>query len=376
MNLSYYVRIGCGAALAGLLAGDAFADISAFNAAVKAGNYKAAAAEAKGVWASWNPSDPDTATVAREFGFASYVSGDYGAARDYGYFLKDKGATLAKPDDQPATSRVLLAAASFRLAANDATRAELSEALKAREAAPGLDSMSMLASEALYKADWAAGRWRDAGASGMMAYRILSRGGDSLAARAFEARTTAGAGDFLGQRDKTDYDTMIDTHDAIIDAIDTAADPKRRQALVNLSFTAKAWAQSIFAFFDSVQQTGSSIPVRVKYREMKRPQKPFFDSGDGAAAEWCELEVNARAIDYPSSPLFNGMVGTVIVRLDLDENGRVSNAQTLAAVPAKHFSEAVMDAAPNFRFVRASKAAPGCSVARKDYVFTISFLMG
>lgn len=357
-----------------MIAGAALADIGAFNAAVKSGNYKAAAAEAKGVWANWNPSDPDTATVAREFGFASYVAGDYAGARDYGQFLKDKGTTLSKPDDQPATSRVLLAAASFRLTANDATRKELFESLQAREAAPGLDSMSMLAAEALYKADWAAGRWRDAGASGMSAYRILSRGGETLAPRALEARTTGAAGDFLGQRDKTDYDNMIDTHDAIIDAIDAAKDPKRRQALVMLSFTAQAWGLSIYSFFDSVQQTGSSIPIKVKAREMRNPQFGYFASG-GAPFEGvaCDIEVNGRAFKYPQSAAYNGMVGTVLVRFDIDAEGRVTDAETLAAVPARHFSDAVMDAVPKLRFTRTSDSPADCTIARKNHVFTLMF---
>ena len=61
----------------------AMADIKAFNAAVKAGNYKQAAVEAKSVWATWDRQDRDTAVMAREFGFVSYVAGDFAAARDF-----------------------------------------------------------------------------------------------------------------------------------------------------------------------------------------------------------------------------------------------------------------------------------------------------
>ena len=374
VKFSHHVRIACAIALVAVSAGAALADISAFNAAVKAGDFKTASVEAKGVWATWNPSDPDTATVAREFGFASYVAGDFAAARDYGQFLRDKGGTLAKPDDQPATSRVLHTAANFRLAATDATRKDLSDALQAREAAPGVDSISLLAAEALYKADWAAGRWDEVNASGMSAYRIISRGGDAVSVRALEAQTTAAAGAFLSRRDKDDYDTMVDAHDAIIEAVDTATDPKRRAALVTLSFTARAWAHSILSALNTSSQTGSLIPIKAKYREMRYPERGYFDSdGSSSPGNACDIEVNTNAFTYPRSALYKGMVGTVLMRFDLDEEGRVVDAETLAAVPARQFSAAVMDAVPKIRFTRISGSSSNCTIARKNYIFTLMF---
>ncbi|HOZ26952.1 MAG TPA: hypothetical protein PK080_06310, partial [Hyphomonadaceae bacterium] len=64
-----------------LIVAPASADIKSFNAAVTAGNYKQAAIEAKAVWAGWDRQRPDTALIAREFGYVSYVAGDYAAAR-------------------------------------------------------------------------------------------------------------------------------------------------------------------------------------------------------------------------------------------------------------------------------------------------------
>ena len=71
MKLANFIRVGLASWFLALLTGAAFADIGAFNAAVKAGDYKTAASEAKVIWAGWNHADPDTAVVAREFGFAS-----------------------------------------------------------------------------------------------------------------------------------------------------------------------------------------------------------------------------------------------------------------------------------------------------------------
>lgn len=373
MTIRHAIRVMLAAILASTFAASASADIAAFNAAVKAGDYKTAAAEAKVIWSTWDKADQDTAVLAREFGFASYVSGDFAGAQMFGQFLKDNGATLAKPDDQPATSRVLLSAASFRLKSDDSTRKDLLESLKVREAAPGLDTTSLLASEALYKSDWAAGRFGAASESGMLAYRIISRGNEVLAPRALEARSTAAAAGFLGGRDQQDYGQMMDAHDAIIVAIDAAKDPKRRQSLVNLSFNMEAWGNATYQFFDSAEQIGSSIPMKIKRRDFTRPQYTYFPDEPGPTADsYCNLDINERAINYPQSSAFSGIVGSVIVKMDIDAEGRISNVESLASVPARQFSEAVEDAAPRLKATR-SGGAPGCSVARENYIMTFVF---
>src|SRR4029077_4732879 len=102
-----------------------FADMKAYNAAVKAGDYKAAAEEAKSVWPSWDKSQPETATVAREFGFAALIAGDNSSARDFGRFLTEKGASLPTPDDQPLVSAVLFRSADYKITHQPAALAPL-----------------------------------------------------------------------------------------------------------------------------------------------------------------------------------------------------------------------------------------------------------
>lgn len=359
------------------LASAAFADIKTFNAAVKVGDYKKAAVEAKDAWATWDKADPDTAVVAREFGFASYVAGDFAAARDYGQFLKDNGAKLPTPDDQPETSRVLLAAANYRLGAADVTRNALFDALKAREAAAGLDSMSLLAAEALYRGDWASGVWSRAGESGALAYRLIGRGGESLAPRALEARASSAAAGFLGGRDKGDYDVIMDTHDAIIDAIDTATDPKRREALVTLSFTVQAWGHSIWTYFSSAEQIGSNIPVKAKQRPFREPKYAYFPAEiPSAALNACPVDLDTSALRYPSSASFKGMVGTVIMKFDLDSEGRVTKSEVLSAVPARYFADEITKAAPRMRAKPLKDAPAGCKIERTNWIFTFLFRIG
>ena len=355
------------------LATAAFADIPAFNAAVKAGDYKKAAAEAKAIWSTWDKADRDTAVLAREFGFASYVSGDYAAAQMFGQFLKDNGATLATPDDQPATSRVLLAAASFRLKSEDATRKDLLDALKAREAAAGVDNVSVLAAEALYKADWAAGAWDKASESSGLAWRLLGRAGPGLSYRALDARAAFATSGFLSGPDKADYDNIADAHDAVVAEINAALNPQKRLSFAPMKYQLEAWAMSVGSYFHSGQQTGTNIPINVKQRELAKLDQPMFPESVLTGDQCQKADLQWPIARYPTGALYRNMVGSVIMKMDTDEAGRVTKWEVLAAVPARHFSKAVEDSVPNIYWKRTSADKPDCSLKATSRVAYFMF---
>lgn len=353
-------------------AGLAFGDIKGFNAAVQAGDYRKAAAEAKTAWPAWDKSDPDTAIVAREFGFASYVAGDFAAAREYGIFLRDNGKTLPTPDDQPVSSAVLLAAAEFRLGANDTTRAALLNALKAREGQTGIDNLSVLAAEALYKFDWSKSDWAKASETGDLAWRLLDRAGIQLALRALDARAAGAAAGFLGGPDKDDYDRIVDTHDAVIAAID-AADPARRIAFAPLKYQLEAWAISTALYFKAADQIGSNIPIRVKERKLKIPAQPIF--AEESTEKVCKGDPQWPDMQYPQAAAYRGMIGTVVLRIEIDAQGRPVSSETLAAVPARHFAKTVEEAVPKMTLRRAKDDPPGCTLAQKSMITYFTFRM-
>src|SRR5689334_1369714 len=64
----------------------ASADIKTFNEKVGARDFKAAAAEAAATWPTLDKSRKDIAIIAREFGFAAYMAGDFSAARTFAEF--------------------------------------------------------------------------------------------------------------------------------------------------------------------------------------------------------------------------------------------------------------------------------------------------
>lgn len=64
-----------------VMTASAAADIRSFNAAVKAGDFKVAAAEAVATWPTLNKARKDLAIIVQEFGFAAMMAQDFKAAR-------------------------------------------------------------------------------------------------------------------------------------------------------------------------------------------------------------------------------------------------------------------------------------------------------
>ena len=73
--------------------------------------------------------------------------------------------------------------------------------------------------------------------------------------------------------------------------------------------------------------------------------------------------------------MFKGMVGTVIMKFDFDDEGRVTKSETLASVPAQHFAETVEKAAGSFRLKPIRTDAAGCSLQATDRVMYFVFLI-
>ena len=364
----------CGALAALCLGGAARADIKGFNAAIKAGDYKAASVEAKEIWKTWDKTKPDTALMAREFGFAAYISGDYASAKEFGQFLANQGATLSTPDDQPMISRVLLSAAEYRLAPNGQTRQTLFSALKAREATPGIDMQTIVAAEALYRGDWTSADWAGARQSGEMAYVLIGRAGAAMTPGAMQGKTVSVTSGFLAGRDKQDYENIVEAHDEVVEAIDAASTPKQRQELIPLKFQLQAWANSVHNYFSASQQTGSLIPKNVKEVPLKEPERAIFDERL-VGPDACRGRLEPTGLRYPESAQFRGMVGTVILKFDTDEQGQLMNTEVLAAVPVARFADAVETASPAFRLKRGKEDKDDCVLAGQSRVITFSFII-
>jgi TonB family protein len=85
------------------------------------------------------------------------------------------------------------------------------------------------------------------------------------------------------------------------------------------------------------------------------------------------LRKNSPTPKFPSSALHKGMIGTVILKLDIDANGQVTRSESVASVPSKYFVDAANQGAQRMRFEPGEGAEAGCTLAQKGKVFTFVF---
>lgn len=348
--------VSLGVALAGAPA--ATAGISEFNEAMRRGDVKAASAESVEIWETWDKSDPDTALMAREFGFVAMMAGDYPVARQFGRFLWDEGPGLAKPDDYPLTSAVLLRAAEHRLRDNEETRALLHEALEARRAEEGVDLISATGAEILYNSDWQKGDWKALEESAPLAVDLLGRGQQGLLPRQRRAELVVAAGNFLNQRNyindsrNSTYDVMADVHDKIAADIDAEGNAAIRERLWPVKWEAEAWAQAIASYLTSdYSGIDTLIKRKLEPRPLEQPNIGFIaEDPEVAPFPTCAGSWEGPRIRYPQNRAFAGIVGAVIVRLETDDQGQVIDTELLASIPLQSFSDAVLKAVKDWRF--------------------------
>lgn len=360
----------------------ALADIQGYNAAMKKGDVRTASNEAEEVWASWDRSDPDTALMAREFGFAALAAGLDQRAAAFGNFLVKEGAVLRTPDDQPATSLVLLRAAELKLKSSDKGREALREALTARTAAPGVDMTSALAWELLYLSDWNAGDWSASSKTAAAAAVHLQRGGEPLATRVSEAEVLSAAAGFMGGRARQTvarndlYTAMADAHDRVVDRINAAATPAARRGHWESKWYAEAWAIAIESYLtSSYQQIGTHFNTKLVARELKLPEYGEI-VGEPDVRPFCKGDFKGGKLTYPASKSWSGMVGSVILRITTDETGQVTSVKELGAVPTRGFASGVQKTIGGWRYVADKDAEPGCRLKHDDLVYRVMFVIG
>lgn len=364
-------------ALAALLAGSAIADIKTFNAAVKAGDYKTAAAAAEDTWRTWDKSDPDTALLAREFGFASLIAGRDDLALQFGRFLVEEGGSLGKPDDQPLTSAVLYRAADYKVKGNEEKRAALRSALNARMGAPGVDMTTVLSWELLYNADWESADWDVAVADAIKAAEFYGRN-KTLIARQRKAELHAASTEFVKARGRQTqsrndlYGNVADVHDRIVNDIATATSKTAQGELWPVKWKAESWAIAIESYVNSTyEQVGSNFDTSLKPRPLLQPA--FAQFPESSPLPVCEGEFTGKPIRYPETKKFRG-VGSMIVRLETAADGKVTKVAILGVIPDEDFISNIVGTMETWAYKAASGAdRSACGLESRNHLYKASF---
>jgi hypothetical protein len=359
------------AAAAIAVAAPAFADIASFNAAVKAADFKKAAAEAAATWPQLDKSREDIALIAREFGFAAYLASDFAAARGYAEFAAGKAAS----DLDGAMSSILLRLSEHRLGPSNATRNKLHEALVARAEHPGSDPISYLGVDSLVVYDLEAGKWKDAGTSADLAVKLTTSAGQAYALQRRRFELSGAIAGYRVRETADGYRKFLSLSWAVYDDVVAARTDQEAERLAPLLWEINSWTIAVGSHLKS---RGRSVPENEREDDDKAPTeraKRLLDAHDDD--EPCKKSFASSAKpEYPASALYGGFVGAVVLRVDIDEAGRASNPTVLAAVPEKHFAEPVLDQVGLMRWVPGKawdKAA--CSLAEKGHIVTFQFLL-
>jgi TonB family protein len=369
--------------VAALVSLPANADIAAFNKAVKANDYKTAAAEAASTWPQLDKARDDISLIAREFGFAAYLAGDFSAARTYAQFAAEHTPEGTDRELAMAVSNVLVRAADYRIKANPENRKLLLDALNARAKQPGFDNVSVLGVDVLVSGDMEAGKWEDAQTSASLGISLTAKGGGYFLLARRRLELFSAVAEYMDRRDPATYAMFAALTDNVVADMDAAKDEAAAKGLVPFFWEVASWSQTIASH---VFSSGKRLPAEFR-KDDKKTHEAANDKTYSPRVralihkheddEACTRQVKmAKPVRYPPDALYKGFVGTVMLQGDVDAEGKFQNPMILASVPAKPFGQAALKSVKDIRF----EGKPGfwndsCEMAHKDHIVEFQFVI-
>ena len=359
-----------------LASAPAVADIKSFNTAMKDRDYARATSAAASAWSTLDKSRDDLAIIAREFSFAAYLAGDYSAARAYGEAAVAASATLGEEPVLRAASEVLQRVAEFKLAPSGVMRDKLYAALATRADLPGVDLAAYMAADAMTAFDFDRGAWKEASARAALGVRLSSAGGGAFLIYAYRFELFENVAAYMTTRDVKPFERLTALKQKIIATIEASPSDEVAAPFANFYWEVSAWHNS----------TGMHL---VNRRKMQWPEADASEErsqlndrtvrmlGFRTGPDSCYSVIDMkRNIEYPSSALYKGLIGTVILRVDIDDKGAAANPEILTSVPAKYFGEAVLKGVKDIRYKPGDKWSSDCSLAQPQLVVTFQFMIG
>ncbi len=359
------------------LAAPSLADIKSFNAAMKVKDYKAAAAAAASTWPGLDKSRKDLAVIAREFGFAAYLSGDFAAAKTFGEAASAASRSATEEPVLVIGSDLLWRLAEHRISPNGDTRGRLFTLLQSRAAHPGIDLITYLSADAVTAYDFDKGSWRNAVASAALGNQLTADKPGYLETN-FQFQIVTAAANYMAERNMKAHDGFRVLQERVISAIAAAPADRSIADLEKVYHESNAWITTTYQHLEAIRRVRDDAK-----RDEER--KRFFEGPDYPAAmlrmrpplpeSVCPVVLSKETYKptYPKALNFTGMIGTIILKVDVDASGKGYNPRVVAAVPAKEFADAALKAAPKMSFDALQAAPPGCTMAQKDKVITVSF---
>lgn len=354
----------------------ASADIRSFNAAVQAGDYRAAVAVANETWPSIDRASPDVAAIAREFGWIAMLADQPAAALIYARFLVEQGPQLAHPDASPAVSRVLLDWASLAASPSAQARTRLLGSLRLRATAPGRDLISARAAHTLYADAWGANDWVMASESSGLAIRFLDELGAGPSPARFELRRGYAVSAFMRGKSAEAYNAVYDIAGELYEEIAKTPAGPIRDRLAAEFFAATAWGDALYSALGSKQKSTPDRRNSITAGKKSVAELLFPAPGDSSLPR-CRVTLarNFRDPGFPFDSRFRDFGGEVIYALDLEPGGTFTSPQLLAAAPHDGFAEAVADVVTSWRWKIDGPQPPSCRMP-ETHILTFEFALG
>jgi hypothetical protein len=354
-----------------------FAGVKEFNAAMSRGDFKSAAREADTVWNAADQNQPAAVTLAREMAFVNYLAGDFEKARTYINYLTGGEKRLTAADDQPDVSNILSSLIEYRINEGEAQRNALVHHIERRLQRDGVDIISLTGAEYLYSHDWARGAWIQARDSARHAVELLKRSGPGKLDRQRNAEAINVVAGFLADKEDTHhYNNMVDLHDAVVTDSDQMQDERVRAGLVSLKWLLHAWIKNVEALYTVYDWKLSKPVTGFQPRSLKSSEKGNFYEQSGAAEVLpvCRYSLDTKRLFFPQSDAYRDQIGTVIFKMDVDANGKVTNAVPLSAVPEQRY-QMLMERWGNFIKVRRAtgQSEESCRLHQKNAIVPVSF---
>ena len=240
----------------------------------------------------------------------------------------------------------------------------------------GVDQISLLAAETLYKNDWAAAQWEAANRSAELAADLYRRAGKAYLKPLREAEVTTEAADFLHNPTEQDYENMVNVHNSIVNDISSAKNTAQQDGLLSLKWQAQAWTHTMEAYFRSTEyRAGTIISNRFKERDLSALPPGVLNGNDASAVKSvCAGEVDLGDLAYPQRWADQRLIGAVVVSLDFDNNGKVNNSKILADVPPGIFSDTVKESVNSFSWnVKPGVNKDTCNLAQNNVIRVVGF---
>ena len=356
--------------------------LTAFNTAVESGDASAIEGAASDLMheAIGNPDDPNALIAAYEAALRlCYL--------DCATALPGAEFVLSFPDTGThpivADRELLLAVAAYSEASNGASRADLERALMNVPEPTLLSARSFLPLYTELAESGQLGRAARVAGAAVEHLRPVRTSVLQYYLHALEAYATT---HFLDE-------PSVEAHEAIVrwnaemkqlyEALDHEHAPEWLSANY---WRSEAWDVAVGAYYRSVEtrwETGADIgALTPEQSEMIREEYPLPErnSGDDGHENVSELPhcdgelVMAERVRFPHRQSYNGIVGSVIVRFKLDENGRAFDAEVLASVPAGSFDTSATDPIESWYWEPEEGVdVASCRLYRDNLIVPISF---